>query len=293
MADVAVVTNSNTGLPRTLIEDLDITVVSMYYDLGTGRLRESEFDGDADRFYTELEASKYVATTSPATVDDYIAVFERLLQTHNTVVSVLLTSAYSPTCANARQAAAQLESEGRGGERVVVIDSAGTGGRMGVQALAAARAAAAGQDRSRVIERVRRARQEVRVWVLVETLEYLRRGGKIGLAAAWLGSSLDLKSIITIESETKAVERVRTRKRGTERLVELMRQRRPAGADRWFVQHTNAHDDAQQLADRLAGLFGTEPLFVSEHGPVVAINFGPQSLWVGGLPGTALDGGRG
>ncbi|KZS62900.1 DegV family protein [Mycobacterium ostraviense] len=293
MADVAVVTNSNTGLPRTLIEGLDITVVSMYYELGAGRLRESEFDGDVDRFYTELEASKYVATTSPATVDDYIAVFERLLQTHDTVVSVLLTSAYSPTCSNARQAAAQLESEGRGGERVVVIDSAGTGGRMGVQALAAARAAAAGQDRSRVIERVRRARQEVRVWVLVETLEYLRRGGKIGLAAAWLGSSLDLKSIITIESETKAVERVRTRKRGTERLVELMRQRRPAGADRWFVQHTNAHEDAQQLADRLAGLFGTEPLFVSEHGPVVAINFGPQSLWVGGLPGAALDGGRG
>lgn len=291
MADIAVVTNSNCALPAHLIDSLDITVVSMYYDLGYGRLRESEFDGDLDRFYRELAASNGDATTMPATVDDYLAVFQQLLETHSAIVAVLLASAFSETCSNARQAAARLESEGRGGERVVVIDSAGTGGHMGVQALAAARAAAAGHDRLAVIERVRRARQEVRLWVLVETLEYLRRGGKAGSAAAWIGSALDLKSIITIESETKAVERVRTRKRGSERLVELMRQRRVAGADRWFVHHTQAPEDAQQLVERLGGLFGTKPLLVTEAGPVIAVNYGPGSLWVGGLPGIALDGG--
>jgi DegV family protein with EDD domain len=177
---------------------------------------------------------------------------------------------------------------------VVVIDSAGWAGHLGVQVLAAARAAAAGEDHSGVIERVRQARHGVRVWVLLDTLEYLRRGGRIGGAAAWVGSVLDIKPILTVESETTAVERVRTRRRGVERLVELMLQRRAAvGADRWFVQHTGAHEDALRLADRLDELFGTEPEFISEIGPVIATHAGPRSLWVGGLSRAALGGGRG
>ena len=101
-------------------------------------------------------------------------------------------------------------------------------------------------------------------------------------------SALDLKPILVVESELKAVERVRTRKRAVERLVELMRQRRAVGADRWFVQHTDAHEDAQRLADRLAELFGTEPLFISEVGPVIATHGGPGALSAGSLPAAAL-----
>jgi DegV family protein with EDD domain len=288
VADVAVVTDSTGYLPGALVDSLDITVVSLYYDVGSGPLRESEFDGDFGRFYAALDASKSVATTSPPTVEDFVVVFERLLQQHSAVVSVLISSGISETCSMARQAAARLESEGRGGERVVVIDSAGAAGHLGVQALAAARAAAAGEDGPGVIAATRRARQEVRLWFLVDTLEYLRRGGRVGGARAWIGSALDIKPILTIESEMKAVERVRTRRRGVERLVELMRQRRAVGADRWFVQHAYAHEDAKRLAERLAELFGTEPEFVADLGPVVATHVGPGALVVGGLPGAAL-----
>jgi DegV family protein with EDD domain len=145
-----------------------------------------------------------------------------------------------------------------------------------------------GHDASGVIAAVRRARQEVRQWFVVDTLEYLRRGGRIGTAAAWLGSALDLKPILMIESEIKAVERVRTRRRAIERLVELMRQRRAVGVDRWFVTHTYAREDAKRLAERLAELFGNEPLFVSEVGPVIATHAGPGTVSAGGLPGAAL-----
>ncbi|MGH3493626.1 MAG: DegV family protein, partial [Sciscionella sp.] len=287
-------------LPGALVDSLDITVVSAYYDLGGGPVRESEFDGDLGRFYAELDASNTAATTSAAPVEDFIAVFERLLQQqqqqqqHSAVVAVLTSSGISETCSNARQAASRLESEARTGERVVVIDSAGTCGHLGVQALAAARAAAAGEDRSGVIERVRQARQGVRMWCLLDTLESLRRGGRIGGAAAWVGSVLDIKPILTIESVVTAVERVRTRRRGVDRLVELMLQRRAAvGADRWFVQHTGTPEDAQRLADRFDEMFGTEPEFISEVGPVTATHVGPRSLWVGGLPGAALYGEHG
>jgi len=300
VADVAVVTDSTAYLPDALVESLGITVVSLYYDIdgsaspegghdvpGRGR-RESEFDGDFGRFYAELDASKSVATTGPPTLKDFVAVFDRLLQRHSAVVSVLISLGHSPAFSIARQAAVLLESQGRGGERVTVIDSAGVSGHLGVQALAAARAAAAGEDASGVIARTRQARQEVRQWFLVDTLEYLRRSGRIGGGAAWLGSALDLKPILMVGSEVKPVERVRTRRRAVERLIELMRQRRAVGADRWFVQHADAHEDAQRLAERLAGLFDTEPEFICEVGPVVAMHVGPGMLSVGGLPGAAL-----
>jgi DegV family protein with EDD domain len=299
MADVAVVTDSTACLPGALVDSLEITVVSQYFDVGGGAspegghelpgrgLRESEWDGDFGRFFAKLDASKTVATTSPPTIEDFVAAYERLLQQHSAVVSVLISSSLNPTCSIAREAAARLNSEGRG-ERVVVVDSAGVAGHLGVQALAGARAAAAGEDALGVIAAVRRARQEVRQWFVVDTLEYLRRGGRIGTAAAWLGSALDLKPILMIESELKAVERVRTRRRAIERLVELMRQRRAVGADRWFVTHTYAHEDAKRLAERLAELFGTEPLFISEVGPVIATHTGPGTVSAGGLPGAAL-----
>jgi fatty acid kinase fatty acid binding subunit len=289
VADVAVVTDSTGYLPAALVDTLGITVVSLYYDVGGGPLCELEFDGDFGRFYAGLDASKSVAATSEPTVEDFVVVFERLLQQYSDVVAVLISSGLSKTCSTARQAVARVRSEGRGGERVVVIDSAGAGGQLAVQALAGARAAVAGEDASGVIAAVRRARQEVRQWVLLDTLEYLRRGGRIGGGAAWLGSALDLKPILVIESEFRAVERVRTRRRGVERLVELMRQRRAVGSDRWFVQHAYADEDAKRLAERLAESLGTEPEFISELGPVVATHVGPGTLVTGGLPGGGLS----
>ena len=300
MADVAVVTDSTSCLPAALADSAGITVVSLYYDVhgaasptggheipGRG-VRESDFDGDLGRFFAELDASKTVATTSPPTVEDFVATFEQLLQQHRAVVAIMLATSLSPTCALAREAAEQVESEGRGSGRVVVIDSAGGAGHLGMQALAAARAAAVGADLQGVIERARQARQEVRQWFVLDTLEYLRRGGRIGTAAAWIGSALDLKPILMVESELKAVERVRTRKRAIDRLIELMRQRRAVGADRWFVQHTNALEDARMLVDRLGAVFDAPPEFVSELGPVLATHLGPGMLSAGGLPSAAL-----
>ena len=293
MADVAVVTDSTCALPRALVESLGITVVSLYYEVGGGWLRDSEFDGDYGRFYADLDASKSVAQTSPPTVDDFVAVYDRLLEQRSAVVAVLISSGLSETCSMTRQAVARLESEGRGGERVVVIDSAGAAGQLGLQVLAAARAAADGEDASGVVAATRRARQEVKQWVVLDTLEYLRRGGRIGGAAAWLGSALDLKPILVVESQFRAVERVRSRKRAIERLVELMRQRRGVGVDRWFVQHADARDDANWLCERLAEMFGSEPEFVSELSPVLATHTGPGTLVAGGLPGAALEGAYG
>jgi DegV family protein with EDD domain len=284
MADVAIVTDSTACLPRALAERHGIEIVSLYYDLGgRGWARESDLNGDYNSFYADLAASDTVAMTSPPTSEDFTAACERLLERHRSIVAVCIASAMSETCTIARRVAEKFD-----GERVVVIDSAGTGGHLGLQALAAARAAAGGAGLEGVIERVRQARKEVRAWALVGTLEYLRRSDRVGTAAALIGAALDIKPILTIEAELKAVERVRTRRRGVERLMELMAQRRSLGADRWFVQHVHAPEDAQMLVDRLGAEFEAPPEFVSELGPVTGTHIGPGALMVGSLPGTAL-----
>ncbi|MGH3493627.1 MAG: DegV family protein [Sciscionella sp.] len=284
MADVAIVTDSTAGLPRALTERLGIEVVSLYYDLGgRGWARESDLNGDYNSFYADLAASDKPAMTSPPTSEDFAATYQRLVESHRSIVAVCIGSAMSETCMIARRVA-----EDFGGDRVAVIDSVGTGGHLGLQALAAARAAAGGADLEGVIERVRQARNEVKGWVLVETLEYLRRSDRVGTAAAWIGATLDIKPILTIESELKTAERVRTRRRGVERLIELMRQRRSLGADRWFVQHVHAPEDAQMLVERLGAVFDAAPEFVSEPGPVIGAHIGPGALLVGALPSAAL-----
>ena len=128
------------------------------------------------------------------------------------------------------------------------------------------------------------ARDALKLWFAVDTMEFLRRGGRIGAASAWLGSTLKIKPILSIESEVRPIERVRTAKRAFERMCDYMEQRAEAGADGWVVQHVQAQDQADRLVERGRAIFGCEPLFVSEIGPVIGTHVGPGLLGVGGLP---------
>jgi DegV family protein with EDD domain len=154
--------------------------------------------------------------------------------------------------------------------------------------LAAAAAARDGANAEAVAARAQRARRELKMWFAIDTLEYLRRGGRIAGAQAWLGSALKIKPILTVESEITPVERVRTSKRAFERMVELLATCREAGADAWMVQHIQAPDQARQLAARGAEIMGCEPRVIGEIGPVIGTHVGPGLLGVGGIPSSLL-----
>jgi DegV family protein with EDD domain len=117
----------------------------------------------------------------------------------------------------------------------------------------------------------------------VDTLEYLRRGGRIGGAQAWIGSALKIKPILSINREIEAIERVRTAGRAFERMVEHLAALRDGGADIFFIQHIQAHDVADRLAERGRQLFGRPPEFVSEIGPVIGAHVGPGLFGVTAL----------
>jgi DegV family protein with EDD domain len=165
-----------------------------------------------------------------------------------------------------------------------VIDSATACGGIGLILLAASAAARAGASADTVVGRAKQARATLRLWFAIDTLEYLRRGGRIGGAQAWLGAALKIKPILSVESEITPIERVRTSRRAFERLVALLEDIRRDGADAWVVQHIQAPAEAAALEQRGREIFGTDPAFVSEVGPVIGTHVGPGLLGAGGIP---------
>jgi DegV family protein with EDD domain len=195
----------------------------------------------------------------------------------------------SETCTHAEAAARQLAAAGRGGERVIVVDSAAAGGQLGLLVLATAQAARRGFDTDAVAQVAREARHEAAGWFMLDTMEYLRRGGRVGTTVAWLGSTLNIKPILEVGSEFRAVERVRNRERALERLVDFARRQAAAGADAWSINHARAKEDAIALADRVRGLFRVPPKFIAEISPVIGTHIGPGGVGIFAMPARFLD----
>ena len=124
----------------------------------------------------------------------------------------------------------------------------------------------------------------LKIWFCLDTLEYLRRGGRIGKAQAWLGGTLKIKPILSLEYEIVPVERVRTAGRAFERMVQYARELNDSGSDGWVVQHIQAPEQAERLIDRCREIFDSEPVFTSEVGPVIGTYTGPGLIGVGGVP---------
>jgi len=287
MGSVAVVTDTCHYLPRQLVAARGIHEVSLYVHWGDpGREDREAALPDFDAYYQHLRTAKQLPTTSQPSIGDFVAVYEPLLEQGHEVVSLHLSGAISGTFASAEQAREQLL--GRGGERVHVLDTQSACGGEGLVVLAAHAAAARGANAAEVAAHAREARGALQMWFAVDTLEYLRRGGRIGAAQAWLGSALKIKPILTLEAEITPVERVRTSGRAFERMVEYLKARQADGADAWVIQHIQAPEEAARLVERGRELFGTDPCFVSEIGPVIGTHVGPGLLGVGGIPSRFL-----
>jgi DegV family protein with EDD domain len=289
MSPTAIVCDTTSYLPPELIAEHGVRVVSLYVTIEGEQRPESAID-DYGAFYERLRLSGAGATTSQPSIGDFVSVYEPLLEQGREIVSIHLSAGISGTYEAASQARDQLAEADRGGELIQVVDSRTACGGMGLLVLAGAAAAERGAGGEEVLSRVQEAREGLKMWFAIDTLEYLRRGGRIGLARAWLGSALKIKPILTLEEEITPVERVRTRARAIERLRDYARQRRESGADAWVVQHIQDPETAGELADFCRDLFGRDAVFISEVGPVVGAHVGPGLLGVGSVPESVLAG---
>ncbi len=286
--DTAVVCDTTAYLPDDLVASYGIERISLYVAVDGEMAPESEIS-DYGAFYERLRASEGGATTSQPSVGDFLAVYEPLLAAGREVVSIHISSGISGTFEAAGQARERLIADSKGGERIHLYDSRSACGGMGYSVLAAAAAAKAGGDAEDCLARARRAREELKMWFAIDTLEYLRRGGRIGGARAWIGSALKIKPILTLEEEIAPIERVRTRARSIERLREYARQRHESGLDAWVIQHIQDPETAGALAEDCREIFGREPVYISEIGPVIGAHVGPGLIGVGSVSKDVLS----
>jgi DegV family protein with EDD domain len=281
-AETAVVCDTTAYLPTDLLAERDIKTISLYVSVDGEQERESEIS-DFGAFYERLRGSEGAATTSQPSIGDFLAVYEPLLAEDREVVSIHISAGISGTFEAAGQARERLIEEGKGGERLHLMDSRSAAGGMGLCALGAATAAAGGANAQEAIAKAEETRNDLKMWFAIDTLEYLRRGGRIGGARAWIGSALKIKPILTLEEEITPIERVRTRARSLERLRGYARQRHESGRDAWVVQYIQDKETADALIEDCYEIFGGEPAFISEVGPVLGAHVGPGLLGVGSV----------
>jgi DegV family protein with EDD domain len=282
---VRVVTDSTSDIPQTLVEELGITLVPLFVHFGEEGYRD-RVEIDADTFYQRLTQSRLFPTTSVPPPSTFLEVYQELAKDAEGIVSVHISSKLSGTWSSAKTAAAEAALACP----LEVVDSGTATMALGLVVIEAARAAQRGASFEEVLEVTRGAMQRSRLFFMVETLEYLQKGGRIGRARSLLGTLIQIKPILTVrDGEVHPARQVRTRAKAVEALYEMVVQHQPFQA--LSVLYTTDTEDARTFRDRLAAHFPAEQIIVARAGPVIGAHVGPGGLGAAFLMNHADQGG--
>lgn len=266
---VAVVTDSTADLTPDVAARYGITVVPLNVHFGQQTFRD-QVDLSTDEFMTRLATSGKLPTTSQPSVGVFENAFRALATSHDEIIAVLLSSRLSGTVQSA-----QLAAEGVADMiQVEIVDSRNVSYALGLQAIRATELAAAGHSAAEIAATLHVELTSYHLVFFVETLEHLRRGGRIGKAAQLVGSILNLKPLLRIdEGQVVPFERTRTRKKALGALVDFARD--VHGIERAAVIYNTTPDDAQALIADIAPLSADPDVPIVKFGPVIATHIGP------------------
>ena len=273
---VAIVTDSISSLTPAMGLEYGVHVVPIHIFFGTQAYRDG-IDIDAERFYQLLNGSEQMPTTSQPTAADFLECYSQLAGKAQAIVSIHASKKVSATVDSARAACRELPDV-----PIHVIDTRTLSMGQGLIVIAAARAASAGKNAEEIVQLVEGLVPRTSVLFTVETLEYLRRGGRIGGATALLGSALKIKPVLHIaDGQVEPLEKPRTRKRAVGRLLDLMAGRvSPSDQVHAAVLHCSALAEAERLAEQVAARFQCAELLIAEAGPTIGAHGGPGTLGV-------------
>jgi DegV family protein with EDD domain len=274
---VHIVTDSTSDISKELAEEHGITVIPLTVSFG----HESYSDGvdlSAEEFYARLQLTKALPTTSQPPPALFQYAYEHLAS-RGDVVSIHLSHKFSGTVDAARAAAREVAPD-----RITVVDSGSVSMGLGMCAIAAARVAKAGGTSEACVAAAESVAGRLRIAVAFETLEYLRRGGRIGRATAFLGGLLRLKPILTVkDGETFPVTRVRSRAKALDELFALCA--KDERIDEIAIMHTTTPEDAAALAERARAARPGVPLHLGRFGPALGVHGGPGMLGIAVVEG--------
>lgn len=281
MTRTIIVTDSTSDIPPSMAEAYGIQVVPLTLMFGEESFRDG-IDMTPEEFYERLPRSPQLPTTSQPSPVEYMNVYRRILEQYpdSPILSFHISSGLSGTYQSALLAKSMLEEEG---ERITVYDSLSASYGFGLLVVHAARLSAEGREPGEILESVERLRRSRKLYFLVDTLEYLQKGGRIGKASAVLGTLLNIKPILSIDEEgiIYAVEKVRGRKKAVARMIELFKNDLP-GVDRVHVAvgHTAEPESAREFLGELSRHFTLEEQVLTNVGPVVGSHVGNGTLAV-------------
>lgn len=283
MGKVAIVIDSTAHIPKEYIARYNLTVVPQVLIWG----QETFEDGvniQPDEFYRRLATAKVMPTTSQVSVPNMQKAFSTLLDQGYDVLGIFVSSKLSGTFQSAVQTRDALP---KGREKIEIVDSLSTAMAMGFQALAAARAAADGASLADCKALAEESRAHTGVYFVVDTLEFLHRGGRIGGAQRLLGTALNLKPILAVhDGKVEPVERIRTKRKAMDRLVEIIVEQCHGKVPvRLATLHANAHADAQEVLDNASKTLNVTEEIFTEVSPVVGAHTGPGTVGLAYMAG--------
>lgn len=271
---IRIVTDSTADIPADLTKALDITVVPLSVHFGLETFKDG-VDISSDQFFEKLQKTQTLPKTSQPSTGEFLEVYNRYPK--DQILSIHVAQKLSGTFNSASVAAQQA-----GVERIAVVDSRLVSMGLGMVVIETAKKTKAGMGLREAVQYAEACIERVHCLLTLDTLEYLQKGGRIGKAQAFLGSTLGIKPVLSVkDGEVHPIERVRTRAKAIDRVLEMTSA--IPKASRHFVMHSVAPQDAEMLAKRLRDSFPDKEVIIGKLGPVIGVYAGPGTVAIATL----------
>jgi len=273
---VKIVGDTSSGISPELARQLELTIVPLRVNFGTETLRDGVEISSA-AFLDRLAKSKQFPTTSQPPAGDFVHVFQQLRAAGHEVLCVLLSNKLSGTVMSANAARQQLHDE-----HVHIFDTLNVAAGDAILVIEAARLAQAGKSVAEIVQRLEFMRNKVRLYFVVNTLEYLAKGGRVSNAQAFIGSLLKMKPILKVENGlVEGAERIRSTSKAQARLREIVAEGiEGRSAVQVAVMYTTIKETAQALADEIQAQYHLPEVPIHTISPAVSAHAGPRALGV-------------
>lgn len=272
---IKLVTDSTANLPPEIIEEFNIRVVPLNVHFGEDRVYQEGVNLTDEEFYTMLAESPELPTTSQPSPGQFREVFAESTEVGHEVLCIVISSKLSGTYQSALDARRMLPDA-----NIVIIDSHLVAAPLGLVVITAAEMAADGHSMEEIVARVEQMRRDMKVYFVVDTLEYLEKGGRIGAAAAFLGTLLKVKPILTLDGGiVKPLDKVRSKRKAVQRLLaELESHVSPGQPVQAMVVHAQVPEEMRELESEVRRRFNCQRTIFGQVGPIVGTHAGPGVL---------------
>ena len=274
---VAIITDSTTGLPEAWLRENQIHVIPLNVHW-SGQTLLDNVDITVDEFYTRLQSAKELPTTSQPSAGAFLQLFQEIAETAESIVCILISGDLSGTVASAHAGRDLFDNQ----IPVEIVDTRSASLGEAIIVTAAARAAALGKDHKEVAAIAEAVANQLRVLFVVDTLEYLHKGGRIGGAKRFVGSVLAVKPILQLrDGKVEPLASVRTKRKAVDAMLQTIKEETMgATALHVCVAHAAAPEEGEQLAQRIREELRPKELLFSELSPVIGTHAGPGTLGV-------------